>query len=156
MVRRNTTEVRISVPSAILKSDPQSNDPRKQFDVLVVRMCVLFEDLRLELNAIEADSIPKLDVLDPAGRFVETKDVGKARRHYFLRRSIGTLHEFAEAIRWINACPEMHALKNSWGSVEATKTWDSAVSFFLTNQRFIEDVRNDIGGHFGINAAHTL
>ena len=117
-------------------------------------MCVLFEDLRLELNAIGADSIPKLDVLDPAGRFVETKDIGKTRRHYFLRRSIGTLTEFAEAIRWINACPEMQALKDSWGSAEATKTWNAAVAFFLTNERFIEDVRNDIGGHFGMKAAH--
>src|ERR1019366_10002526 len=60
----------------------------------LARLCVLYEDLRVELHGIVEPSIPALDVLDD-----------KYRRFYFVRRSIGTIREFSDALRLINADP---------------------------------------------------
>ena len=50
-------------------------------------VCVLYEDSAIELYGIQAEEIP---VLDRAN--------AEFRQHYFLRRSIATLHEFSDAI----------------------------------------------------------
>jgi hypothetical protein len=60
----------------------------------IARVCFLHEDLRIELYGIEAETLEDLDIVS-----VET------RRHYFLRRSIATLHEFSEGIRMLDEFP---------------------------------------------------
>ena len=80
-------------------------------DAHIARLCVLYEDLNLELSAITADDIPEY------------------RRYYFLRRSIGTLCEFAEGVRLLNACPEFEEIKTTFDA-HAAETWDLAVTFF--------------------------
>jgi len=111
----------------------------------------LYEDLRIELLATSADSIPKLDVLTPSEENTEFRNVGMYRRNYFLRRSIGTLSEFAEALRLLSECPDFAWPATVDGGVAAQ--WDSATAFFYSNEKLIKDVRNDIGGHFGSEAA---
>ncbi len=112
---------------------------------------MLFEDLRLELMAISAGSIPQLDALDPYIR--ESKDVGRTRKLYFFRRTLGTLTEFAETLGWIDLCAEMIHLRQSWDAQENRDRWVQAVAFFREKERIIKLIRNDIGGHFGQQAA---
>jgi hypothetical protein len=104
----------------------------------LARLCVLYEDLRVELHGIVEPSIPALDVLDD-----------KYRRFYFVRRSIGTIREFADALRLINDDPDFQVNEMK----EDKATWGSAIAFFKENERLLGAIRNDIGGHFGQQAA---
>jgi hypothetical protein len=105
------------------------------------RLCVLYEDLRIELFALREDSLPTLDVTDP-----------RYRINYFLRRAIATLVEFAEAIRLLS---ELDDFKRFSKSVDAPLRdyWTNGSAYFKSNERFLESIRNDIGGHFGSKAA---
>jgi hypothetical protein len=118
-------------------------DEKCQLNAKLARLCVLYEDLRVELCGIVELSIPALDVLDD----------GKYRRLYFVRRSIGTIREFADALLLINDDPNFQL--NEMKEDEAT--WDSAITFFQENKHLLGAIRNDIGGHFGHPAAlHAL
>lgn len=107
----------------------------------VARLTVLYEDLRIELIAVAQPSIPILDVTDE-----------RYRRHYFLRRSIATLVEFAETLRLLNECNEFQDIRSRFNP-EITKYWDKALQFFAKHEALLKKVRNDIGGHFGEQAA---
>lgn len=121
-------------------------------DAYIARLCVLYEDLRIEVLAISEVSIPSLDVLDPARTNVEQREVGRYRRNYFLRRSIGTLAEFAEGLRLLAGCPDYtRMLENIDPGNRAL--WTESVEFFQAKEVAIKNVRNDIGGHFGASAA---
>jgi hypothetical protein len=108
--------------------------------------------MRIELLAVSARSMPRLDVLDPAQRNTEPGDVGKYRRHYFLRRSIGTLDEFAEGLRLLQERPDFSAVMAT-APADLAAIWDSSIAFFESNESLIKKVRNDIGRHFGNSAA---
>ena len=69
----------------------------------ILRLAVLYEDLRIELYGIAEDSMPKLDGTDE-----------RYRKNYFLRRSIATLVEFAETVRILNECDEFQPIKDSF------------------------------------------
>jgi hypothetical protein len=107
----------------------------------VARLSVLYEDLRIETLATAKKSIRFLDGTDE-----------HYRRHYFLRRCIATLVEFAEALRLINACHEFRIVKSRFSPL-SVRYWDDAVHFFRKHEPLLELVRNDIGGHFGLTAA---
>jgi hypothetical protein len=139
------SEIRVANLRKVFRSDFPS-----QFDYILASLSVLYEDLRLELSACSQKKSSRLDILDPID--VRVKDRPAAyRRHYFLRRSIASLRDFAEGLRLINECGELNALRRSF-SPEAEKLWGDAVVFFKTNELLIKKVRNDIGGHFGIDA----
>lgn len=104
-------------------------------------MSVLYEDLRIETTAIAEDSIPALDVTDV-----------RYRRHYFLRRSIATLVEFAEALRLLNDCSDFNDVRLGFDE-EVIEMWSEGITFFHENETFLERIRNDTGGHFGPQAA---
>lgn len=107
----------------------------------IARLAVLYEDLRAESFAIAEASIPSLDVLDD-----------RYRIHYFLRRSIATLVEFAETIRLLETCPAFQSIRSRFPH-EIEKRWNEAPEFFRQKEPFLKRVRNDIGGHFGQEAA---
>jgi hypothetical protein len=107
----------------------------------IARLAVLYEDLRIELTAASAHSIRKLDRMDP-----------RYRRNYFLRKCIGTTVEFAEAIRLLDRSRDFKIVKSNF-SPQILKYWTEAVKFFRKNEPLLKAVRNDIGGHFGTNAA---
>jgi hypothetical protein len=69
------------------------------FEAIIARLAVLYEDLRIELHGIAEESIPAMDELDV-----------RYRRIYFLRKSIGTLWEFAEAVGQLQKCPEFRVM----------------------------------------------
>jgi len=109
--------------------------------VYLARLSVLYEDLRIELMATSEKSIPVLDVTDE-----------NYRRHYFLRRCIATLVKVAETMRLLDECLEFRAVKSDFNG-DLVTYWDCAVSFFRKHERLLKRVRNDIGGHFGQQAA---
>ena len=147
MLGRPSTQTRIAELRRIFRSDQ-----KRLVDAYIARLCVLYEDLRIELFAISADSIPKLDVLDPATEFAEKKEIGKYRRYYFLRRSIGTSWEFAEGLRLLEGCPEFGSVV-PLSDIEIAALWKAGADFFQSNEPLLKQVRNDIGGHFGSKAA---
>jgi len=84
---------------------------KNPFDAHLARLCVLYEDLRMEIEGIRARNVPKLDVLDPRRDHLDHPErMGSYRRHYFLRRSIATLPEFEECFGELRKCPEFQAL----------------------------------------------
>jgi hypothetical protein len=112
----------------------------------------LYEDMRIELLAVHEGSIPCLDVLDPENESLEKPTIGRYRRYYFLRRSIGTLYEFSEGLRLLTECPEFDEVRGRFDT-ETARQWDTAAEFFRVKGRLIQNVRHDIGGHFGSKAA---
>jgi hypothetical protein len=115
--------------------------PKSLLHENIARLAVLYEDLRIELTAASASLIRKLDRVD-----------SRYRRNYFLRKCIGTIVEFAEAIRFLDGSPEFKVIKSNF-STDILKYWTEGVKFVRKHERFLKSVRNDIGGHFGTNAA---
>src|SRR5258708_4965558 len=81
--------------------------------VHVARICVLFEDLRLESSA--ARHTEPIELLDTTGK--------KSRSFYFLRRMILSLDEFSSAAQQINKSPEWKAIRETF-DLESKKRWD--------------------------------
>jgi hypothetical protein len=106
----------------------------------IATICVLYEDLRIELFAVTRKSIRSLDQIE------------KYRPIYFLRRSIATLNEFAVAVRLLDNYEAFKLVKGAFDD-RGKAQWEKAVKFFQMNETLIRDVRNDLGGHFGLEAA---
>jgi hypothetical protein len=113
----------------------------KLLNAHIARMVVLYHDLQLELFATAADRVKELELL--------TKE---HRQMYFIRRSIGTIAEFAEEVRLLDQLPEFTEIKRGFDGV-TIKRWDKSVRFFNRREPYIEKIRNDFGGHFGLKAA---
>lgn len=130
-----------------------SADQRRQLNANLARLCVLYEDLRVEILGIAELSIPALDILDSEGaNRYRPERIGRYRLYYFVRRSIGTLREFAEALRLIKDDPDFQ-LEATQTDVDVKGTLTSAIAFFDTNEDLLKAIRNNIGGHFGQTAA---
>ncbi len=146
-----------TIRTALLRKVFREDDSRRQFDAKLARICVLFEDLRIEIRGISERSLPALDVLDPEeDNWINPASTGKYRSFYFLRRSLVTLCEFAEALRLIVADINNDAKLNPNFRVltsEGIEAWHAAVRFFDENEAVLNRIRNDIGGHFGHRAA---
>jgi hypothetical protein len=107
----------------------------------IMRVAVLYEDMRLENIAAAEESIPALD------------KIGKEYRlFYFIRRSIATVREFAEALPALDAAEEFVEIRARF-STSDRKSWDKSVRFFRRNYKYIQKIRNDFGGHFGFAPA---
>lgn len=114
------------------------------YDARLARVAVLFEDLRLERLATAADSIESLD-----------RSGVELRRFYFIRRSIGTLKEFAEALRLLNQSADFGPIRASFGDDAAAK-WAKSIRFFERREPYLAKIRNDFGGHFGEEPARFV
>jgi hypothetical protein len=117
-------------------------DPaRLEFNAILARLSVLFEDLRIEEYASRIDGLDQLD------------DAGKGyRKIYFLRRSIATLVEFASAIEMLDQRPEFRSLKKSFNA-DCTLRWNEAVRYFKDWRKYLSEIRADFGGHFDHGSA---
>ena len=113
-------------------SSPEEASMRVQ----LARLCVLYEDLKIEFAGAEAEDLGGLDHTDAT-----------TRRFYFVRRTLGTLAEFEQAIVKLNANKEFKSAKGAM-SKENLKLWDDAIKFFGKEHEFLKDWRNDLGGHF--------
>lgn len=115
-------------------------------DIALVRASVLFEDLRLELR-------------QSAREFPETEDPCSWARLYFYRRSLATLHEFGDVLLGIDKLQDFRAALASPRVSEFQPRWRAAVEHFRKfagkkgRKGVITAARDDLGGHFGIEAA---
>jgi hypothetical protein len=116
----------------------------------VARLCVLFEDLRIELTGLDLLAHDASEDSASDKRFDRAGN--QMRRIYFLRRSIGTCWEFAEALRLLSETEGFRPILASFGEPARAK-WDESVRYFNLHERFWKDIRNDVGGHFGERAA---
>ena len=87
---------------------------------------------------------------DQLGRLDDVS--GKLRSLYFLRRSIGTLHEFVEALRSLDACPEFDLIRKTFPP-QAARLWQRSLKYLRDYEAIIARVRHHVGGHFGRQAA---
>jgi hypothetical protein len=146
-----------TIRQALLRKVFSAEETQRQFDAKLARICVLFEDLRIEINGISEHSLPALDVLDSEkDNWLNPAFIGRYRSFYFLRRSFLTFWEFAEALRLIAEDIERDpALKPAFrGLTEGGReAWAASVAFFRANEKKIKEIRGDIGGHFGNKAA---
>ena len=110
--------------------------------VHVARICVLFEDLRLESAA--ARHREPVELLDTTGK--------NYRYFYFLRRIMLSLDEFVSAVQQINKSDEWKKIRAQFDR-ETEKRWDSAVKFITNNRTKWDHLRNMIGAHFKESAA---
>ncbi len=129
-----------------LKSKSLFKETRHVFTVsemhaLIARLAVLYEDLRIETFGIVEESLGRLDYSSKP-----------YRTNYFLRRSIATLIEVAEAIRMLDGDSDFQHVKSKFDR-QHTIRWKRAIRFFGRFEPILKKVRNDIGGHFGHAAA---
>ena len=104
--------------------------------VHVGRICVLFEDLRLESAAARhTQPIELLDTTSKTYRWV-----------YFLRRLMVTLDELCSAVQQINRSPEWKKIRANFDR-ETEKRWDTAVKFITNNRPKWNHLRDTIGAH---------
>lgn len=107
----------------------------------LARLNVLYEDLRLELLGVSESEVPFLD-----GTGVNF------RKQYCMRRAIGTTLEFAEAFRLLDEHADFVHVRDRF-TAEHCEIWQRCIGFFATHESTLQDIRNDIGGHFGYKAA---
>jgi hypothetical protein len=151
--------MRQTIRTALLRRVFNGHKKPRLFDAKLVRLCVLFEDLRVEIRGAAERSLPALDILDPEKEnWLSPTGTGQYRKFYFIRRSLATLRDFAEALRLIirdmNSGP---GLRLTFAGLpdEAPALWDAAIRFFHANEALLQAIRNDIGGHFGVEAARN-
>lgn len=108
---------------------------------LLIRLTVLYEDLRIEHRATLADDLETLDA-----------NAVRYRRFYFQRRIYATLHEIHGALHQLN-CSEEFCRYLQEGSATRWRTWCAAVAFFREHGELIKKRRNMFGAHFGNKAA---
>jgi hypothetical protein len=114
-----------------------------ELNILIARLCVLFEDLRIEISGLSADDLGRLDECGKNGRGL-----------YFLRRSIATLHEFTSALDDLDQLPSFQPVRARFNGV-AQRHWDRALKYFRKHERYVARMRHNVGGHFGKQATES-
>ncbi len=108
----------------------------RELQIQAIRLYVLYEDLKLELTATQAEGLPVLE------------DTSKeTRRFYFVRRTFGTLFEVSGAMQALERNVAFEGFKRRMDDKNRA-TWNSGIRFFRDNHEFLKACRNDVGGHF--------
>jgi hypothetical protein len=116
---------------------------KRKLNAHVIRLTVLYEILRLELDG--ASDTEDLKFLETVG--------SDFRKLYFMCRAIGTAWEFAEEFLLLNEFAAFDEIKEKFSSAHQQE-WDDCVAFFKAGIKSLKRIRNDIGGHFGYQAAY--
>ena len=109
----------------------------REFAARVARLCVLYEDLRVEYGG--ARHMEGIEPLDGLSR--------QYRQMYFLRRSLVTLVEFCGALQKVNE----NTPWREWVSRQDKPTrnrWRRAIRYFASKQPEWKAVRDALGGHY--------
>ena len=113
------------------------SDGKSELLNLLAGLSVIYEDLRIEQNALVTGEaqLGDLDKLGWEYRFI-----------YFLRRSSVTLEEFRGGLTRIKQTAEFKAAQKNL-SVMDVEYIRAAESYFQANSKTIKDFRNAFGGH---------
>jgi hypothetical protein len=96
----------------------------RELAIRVARVCVLFEDLRLEYIGSRATEDLPLDALSK-----------QYRKFYFLRRSLVSLDEFCGALNRLNEVKAWKKYVESHDDKRRRKMWADAVKFFNAKKK---------------------
>lgn len=112
--------------------------------VQLIRMFILYEDLKLEVSALH---VPGTTALDEVSRHY--------REMYFVRRAFATLWEMDNAIE---ALQRTRPFKKKMGTLDKRRLqdWKAAVRFFGKAKKFIDRQRNAYGGHVNDELARFI
>src|SRR3954462_15923748 len=99
----------------------------------LVRLMVLYEDLRLELLAVSEDEIKPID-----------RTTINFRKQHFMRAAVGTTIEFAEEFRLLDEFGEFAEIRSRLRPEPLAERGQS-VEFFREHEPGLEKIRNDIG-----------
>ncbi len=119
----------------------------------LARLYVLYEDLRLEITGLTGAD-PKY-ALPKAQQNPFDRMASNARVVYFLRKSIGTIREFSECIRFLDSANEFKQIRKLFSAEDQT-LWEDSVRYFAHSKTFWQSVRNDLGGHFSQDACRYV
>lgn len=108
---------------------------------MLIRLTVLYEDLRLEYRAALADDLGPVDV-----------NAIRYRCFYFQRRIYASLHEIQGALHQLNCSGEFSRYRQEQ-SANHSQNWCAAIKFFEEHADLIKRRRNLFGAHFGNKAA---
>ncbi len=114
----------------------------REFNARVARLCVLYEDLRIEYHG--SRMLKPIRQLDRLSKMY--------RQFYFLRRSLVTLIEFQGALSQINRGRWKHWIEQHQDPV-MRKSWAMSIRYFNENSKRWEALRGDVGGHYPEAAA---
>lgn len=110
--------------------------PDDEYATCMARLCILREDLSMEINGIVAGPF---DWLDSNGI--------PWRHNYFFRNFAKTIQEIASALQTLNCVPEFkRALKRRFTSSQQKLFKDFCKEIQVSGD-LITEVRNSIGGH---------
>ena len=112
--------------------------------VQIVRLIVLYEDLKLEIKLM---NLPQNKVLDEVSEHY--------RAAYILRRSFATLFEVDSALFQLNK----HAtFKRDLPKFQTDRfrEWNTAIAFFAEKKAVLKKRRNAYGGHFQANVSKYI
>jgi hypothetical protein len=109
--------------------------PHDPLAAKIARLCILREDLLLEMQGVYTEDITELDEHSP-----------QYRRMYFLRNLIRTQMELSGAIQTLLKTTEFKELLAK-APKETQKAFDEAATVLAKAHPVAKDVRNDICGH---------
>ncbi len=110
--------------------------PNDEYAATMARLCILWEDFFTEASGGAAKTIQQMD-----------GNSAQWRKLYFLRRSIGTLHEIRMAVQNMRTLPEFKSALTSQPHNDR-KTFGDSYMKLVAHEELIKDLRNSIaGGH---------
>ncbi len=112
--------------------------------VHLVRLFILYEDLKLETNGLKMPTSRELD--DTSCQY---------RQMYFVRRAFATLWEMDNAIEALQRAQEFKRKKRTLDKGRL-REWTAAVRFFIKAKKFIDRQRNAYGGHVNDEVARYI
>lgn len=108
----------------------------------LIRLFVLYEDLRIEYDSFYESSVPHIDSVHSRAY----------RRMWVLRRVYTTVYEIQRAIDCLDRKTEFQQFMEKQRPADQQR-WKDSVKFFHTNKRTITTRRHQYGGHFDEKAA---
>lgn len=136
MKRRLASKSRVFIPRKV--------SPDRELVVRILRLMVLYEDLRIELH--ELDALPP-----PQSPWSDDSTMKRIWHSYFIRRSLASIHEFSDCLSEISRQHRDEMLRRL--DPEDFSMFQDAVRYFERENRDIRKIRNHVGGHFGYKAA---
>jgi hypothetical protein len=112
--------------------------------VQLVRLVILYEDLKLEIAGLH---VPKDKEFDELSKHY--------REMYFIRRAFATLWEMDSAFHKLNMLPAFKERKKCFDK-RRLKEWTDAVRFFSRMKKFLGSQRNAYGGHVNDEVAKFI
>ncbi|RPH80567.1 MAG: hypothetical protein EHM80_04865 [Nitrospiraceae bacterium] len=115
--------------------------PDDEFATCIARLCILREDLSMEIKGIAAGPFGSLDANTIAWR-----------HNYFFRNSARTLREIASALQRLRKVPEFQRALQKKASTDGYKAFEKFCTQMQDASGLIGELRNSIGGHVKHNA----